>query len=234
MEELNQKIRIETLRFIYSDEFTKEIEYFSKIHQYDDRKTFKEMWTKWIEEENIKMLIEKEISCSLENGYKGDIMDKMYKSARYYYRKKEIKFLNKKNKKGIIENEYDDDADEDEDSTNNYAGLSKEMIKWMDLHIMKLVYNNTVVPVTIESKPLAVIQENKPVIEKNKPNDVVLISKTKPASAFDNFCQNYINEITREVYQLKKKKVILNPNEITLKFKKAYKNRFYKIRLLLE
>lgn len=204
----NKKILVETSRFVYSDEFTKEIEYFSKLHRYDDRKTFKEMWLKWIEEETIRPLIEKEIETSVKNGYKGNIMDKMYKSARYYYRKKEKQFLKKIEK----ENEQREITSDE----NNYAGLSKEMIKQMDSHIMKTIYNSV----------------EKMEKSKNKTNNV-FVSKVKPAIAFEQFCQKFINEITREIYKLKKK-IELNPTEISLKFKKSYKNRFYKIRMELE
>ena len=61
---------------------------FSKVHRYDDRKGFKEAWNQWIEEEDIKPLINEEIKELHTQGYKGDILDKMFKSARYYFRKK--------------------------------------------------------------------------------------------------------------------------------------------------
>jgi len=202
MEE-NQAIQFETSRFIYSDDFSKEIEYFSKLHQYDDRKTFKEMWLKWIEEEPIKGLINEEMERCAKNGYKGDIMDKMYKSARYYYRKKEMKCFNKE--------EQNKNDDNDSTSETNYSGLSKEMIKWIDLHIYEHINSN---------------------MEKSKDNNL-LLSKVRPANAFDDFCKKCIKEIAREILKLKKK-ITLNPNEISIKFKKAYKNRFYKIRVLLE
>jgi hypothetical protein len=202
MEE-NQAIQFETSRFIYSDDFSKEIEYFSKLHQYDDRKTFKEMWLKWIEEESIKGLINEEMERCAKNGYKGDIMDKMYKSARYYYRKKEMKCFKKE--------EQNKNDDNDSTSEPNYSGLSKEMIKQMDLHIYEHINSN---------------------MEKSK-NNTLLLSKVRPANAFDDFCKKCIKEIAREILKLKKK-ITLNPNEISIKFKKAYKNRFYKIRVLLE
>jgi hypothetical protein len=202
MEE-NQAIQFETSRFIYSDDFSKEIEYFSKLHQYDDRKTFKEMWLKWIEEESIKGLINEEMERCTKNGYNGDIMDKMYKSARYYYRKKEMKCFKKE--------EQNKNDDNDSTSEINYSGLSKEMIKQMDLHIYEHINSN---------------------MEKSK-NNTLLLSKVRPANAFDDFCKKCIKEIAREILKLKKK-ITLNPNEISTKFKKAYKNRFYKIRLLLE
>jgi len=50
-----------------------------------------------------------------------------------------------------------------------------------------------------------------------------------PATAFEKFCIQCEEEITTEVFRLKSKaKQILDPLEITIKFKKAYKNRYYK------
>jgi hypothetical protein len=69
-----------------TDEFMKELHNFSKIHQYDHRKDFKEAWNTWIEENND--IVTDEIRRLTEMGYDGDILDKMFKSARYYFRKK--------------------------------------------------------------------------------------------------------------------------------------------------
>ena len=46
-------------RYKFNDEFTTELYKFSKIHQYDHRKDFKEAWEIWLEEKdeqkNIKI-----------------------------------------------------------------------------------------------------------------------------------------------------------------------------------
>ena len=114
------QIKIQTFRYTYSNEFSKELEYFSKIHRYDERKQFKEEWFKWTSQENIQKLIEKEKKTSKEQGYSGDIMDKMFKSARYYYRKKDNKNYEKEEKKK---------------EDKQFMGLSKKMMKIMDEHI---------------------------------------------------------------------------------------------------
>ena len=58
------------------------------------------------------------------------------------------------------------------------------------------------------------------------------ISKINPAKAFENFCSTNMDEITDEIFRLKQR-IILKRDEITMKFKKSYKNRFYKIRISL-
>ena len=87
---------------------------FSKIHQYDERKDFKEAWNVWIEENNE--IIELETRRLINLGYDGDVLDKMFKSARYYFRKKSTE------KKEPVKR-------------RNYCGVLKELIESMDNHI---------------------------------------------------------------------------------------------------
>ena len=47
-------------RYQFTDEFMEILSHFSKIHQYDDRKDFKEAWTIWSEENEEE--IHKEIN----------------------------------------------------------------------------------------------------------------------------------------------------------------------------
>ena len=80
---------IKTFRFDFSSEMMKSIERFSIVHQYDDRKIYKELWKTW--EEDNATEIDKEIQRLIELGYVGDIKDKMFKAGRYYFRKKNIR-----------------------------------------------------------------------------------------------------------------------------------------------
>jgi hypothetical protein len=77
---------INIYRFKFDDNFVNEMSIFAKVHQYDDRKTFKEEWSKWVEC-NFDM-VNKEMRRISNLGYDGDVSSKMYKSARYYFRKK--------------------------------------------------------------------------------------------------------------------------------------------------
>jgi len=82
----DNQLNIKIYRFQFTEEFNKELYKFAKVHQYDHRKVFKEAWEIWLEENNTL------VSCEVTNltnlGYDGDIIDKMFKSVRYYYRKK--------------------------------------------------------------------------------------------------------------------------------------------------
>lgn len=73
-------------RYKFTVEFMEMLYQFSKIHQYDERPIFKEEWNKWVEENDEK--VSEEVKRLDGLGYEGDIIDKMFKSARYYFRKK--------------------------------------------------------------------------------------------------------------------------------------------------
>ena len=108
-------------RFKFTEDFMSELYKFSKIHQYDDRKGFKEAWQIWtLENDDI---IESEMRRLLRLGYNGDVLDKMFKSARYYFRKKGTEKKEPKQRR-------------------QYISVSKELLESMDLHI----HNNSFQP----------------------------------------------------------------------------------------
>ena len=73
-------------RYKFEDTFVEQLSRFAKIHQYDHRKDFKEAWTQWLDEN--EEIVSDEVRRLTTLDYKGDIIDKMFKSARYYFRKK--------------------------------------------------------------------------------------------------------------------------------------------------
>jgi hypothetical protein len=83
---INVNINVNIYRYKFTDNFTNELYKFSKIHQYDHRKDFKEAWEIWVEDTDE--LVTEEVRRLTNLGYDGNILDKMYKSARYYFRKK--------------------------------------------------------------------------------------------------------------------------------------------------
>jgi len=83
-------LQLQTFHHNFSDQIAERFTYFATLHRYDDRKTFKEAWQKWILEEDVAADIQTEIQSLETNHYTGDILDKMFKSVRYYYRKKPI------------------------------------------------------------------------------------------------------------------------------------------------
>ena len=78
-----------TFRFEFESDIMELIERFAIVHQYDERKMYKEQWNSWYNENKEEM--EREIERMNEIGYVGDVKDKMFKAGRYYFRKKNIK-----------------------------------------------------------------------------------------------------------------------------------------------
>lgn len=113
-----EKIILKTLRFKFSDELMEQLSLFAKIHEHDDRHSFKESWIEWIDDFEIKEIITKEIERIESLGFNGDILDKMYKSARYYYRKKSLTITQPINRK-------------------DYEIVSKTILTSIDEHIKK-------------------------------------------------------------------------------------------------
>lgn len=98
-------VKIQTRRFEFEEEFTNELSIFAKIHQYNDCKTFKTALKEWTQQDEIKELIELETERLKETGYNGNVNQKIFESARYYFRKKkpttQEKCEKRKNKKRL-------------------------------------------------------------------------------------------------------------------------------------
>ena len=78
-----------TFRFELSGNVSSEVKTFSKIHEHDERKEYKKAWKDWCEEHNE--LINEERRRLAEEGYEGDVVDKMFTAGRYYFRKKNLR-----------------------------------------------------------------------------------------------------------------------------------------------
>ena len=119
-------------RFKFSQPFVDEMYVFSKVHQYDSRHDFKDAWNIWTED-NAE-LISVEIKRLENMNYQGDIMDKMFKSARYYFRKKST-------------------VKKDPSERGIYVNLDKELLYAMDEHINRNILSN------IKMKPSESVKE---------------------------------------------------------------------------
>ena len=123
----NNDINKNIYRYKFTDDYTSELFKFSKIHQYDHRKDFKEAWEIWIED-NAEILND-EVRRLTNLGYNGDILDKMFKSARYYFRKKSTEKKDPKKRR-------------------SYVGIQSELLVAMDKHINANKRNDNYKPAT--------------------------------------------------------------------------------------
>jgi len=127
-----QPILIAVFRFKLEEDIVEMINRFAKIHQFDDRKTYKEEWSKWFNENNA--LFEEEISRLTRLGYIGNIEYKMFNAGRYYFRKK-------KEGGGVTVKEDIKKTDDSSDNNNKikiprlYISADKILLDAMDNHI---------------------------------------------------------------------------------------------------
>jgi hypothetical protein len=118
VDDIESDVNVNIFRYKFTDDFTSELFKFSKIHQYDHRKDFKEAWKTWLEE-NVE-IVEEETRKLKKLGYQGNVEDKMFKSARYYFRKKSTE------KKAPAKR-------------RDYVSVGKLLLEAMDTHIRMLI-----------------------------------------------------------------------------------------------
>lgn len=186
------KIVIQTFRFKFSQEFTENMSHFAKIHQFDDRVSFKEAWKIWTEEIYIASLINEEQKVLSAQGYDGDVVDKMFKSARYYYRKKKS-----------------DQEPSEAIPRKEYIGVSAKILECMDSYIKTKFLENTM-----------------------KTKDNIIKTTISPANAYTDFNNIHKLQIEEEIeklyiHQEEHNQCKLDAKEITIKFKKTFKNRYF-------
>jgi hypothetical protein len=166
--ENNDHVNINIYRYKFTTEFMSDLFIFSKIHQYDHRSDFKEAWEKWTEDnENI---VSAEVKRLTDLGYEGDIIDKMYKSARYYFRKKSTE------KKPVA-------------LRRDYISVSKKLINAMDQHIRAEIHRDDYKPSDAFDefckRNIDVLKENIAIICKNGLTDAAEI-KNKIKKTYKN------------------------------------------------
>ena len=100
---------------------------FAKIHQHDTRKDYKEAWGVWADNNND--IIDDEIKRLKKLGYEGDVLDKMFKSGRYYFKKKST------TAKVPVQR-------------RQYISVNRELLELMDSHIEQHIYDVSYQPKT--------------------------------------------------------------------------------------
>ena len=155
-------------RYKFSDDFLQEMLAFVEVHRLDVIPVFNEEWKKWVG--NHQQLICLETRRLQNIGYEEDILLKMYKSARYYFKNKVI--FEKAPKK-----------------RRNYIRIDKSVLSLMDTHIEQMKVG-------------------------------------KPAELYSKFNEKYMSVLNTLKVQLHRRG--LDKDEIALKLKKTYKNRYYK------
>jgi len=117
----------QVFRFKFDESIVEILYHFAKINQHVDRKTYKELWEAWTREN--KEQIDREEARLKLLGYEGDILIKMYKSARYYFRNKTVVKQEPKERRKYVAANMDiivlmDDHVKNNIKTSNYRPAS--------------------------------------------------------------------------------------------------------------
>lgn len=124
------------LRFEFSSELIEHVAAFANMHQYDDRKTYKEAWVQWLANDEIAALFKTEVARLSDLGYKGDIADKLFKSGRYYFRGKKVQTP-----------QHDESQPSTKKSTRQkYVSVTRDLLDIMDEHIERGLRSETYTP----------------------------------------------------------------------------------------
>ena len=109
------------LRHEFSSALTEHLAAFANLHKYDDRTTYKEAWMAWLAHDEIAALLTTDVARLSGLGYKGDVLDKLYKSGRYYFRGKNAEKANAEKANA--------------DKARKYVLLNHALLDAMDDHI---------------------------------------------------------------------------------------------------
>jgi hypothetical protein len=205
---MSTTVLLQTHRHEFSEYAMTQLNYFTQVHKYDERKSFKEAWKKWITSDDIAQMIELETQKLHSEGFAGDIEDKMFKAVRYYFRKKSVSEL--QINKNLPKKE--------KTPRKKYVGLSGKILTSIDSHIISKIKEN--------------LKEQKQQNEQ-KPDKIHFKSNVSPDKSFNDFYSTN-TEIIEEETELLQKDENMSNEEIEFKIKKTYKNRYQTIRKKLQ
>lgn len=198
-------------RFKLAGEMVDALFQFSKMHQYDDRETYKEAWIVWKHGADISKMFEIEIERLQTLGYKGsaaNIEDKIFKSGRYYFRTKMVNTV----ATATVATATTATATAATATTatatvatatpsskrGKYIPMSKQLISDMDDHISRCYQRED--------------SEN----------------QYKPSELFIDFCSSHIDIVNYEIERLNKiSSLSSSHSQVIAKIKKTYKNRVF-------
>lgn len=199
---------LKTHRYEFSQQAMMQLNYFTQVHRYDERKAFKEAWKKWVETDDIAQMIASETNKLVNEGFQGDVEDKMFKAVRYYFRKKPA---------------TEDLSPREQIPRKKYVGFTGKILTAMDSHILNKIKEN------LQTGATDATYKN----QLEKPNKKHFKSNVSPDKAFNDF-YNTNPEIIREETELLQDEENMDDESIELKIKKTYKNRYQTIRKKLQ
>ena len=231
-------------RYKLSDNIMELITQFAKIHQYDDRHAYKEAWENYVNEK--REIIDREVYRLSELNYKGDVMDKMFKAGRYYFRAKGVSPPNDENSAALSNPSDDDQVTNDDDPEHNEEETVVGEQNPNDDDDQNAVVGgrnpNAVVggrnpQRNPQRNPRSYIVMHPDVIQSMDKHLVSIIKNAnfKPAQGFIQFCNQHIDLLREEITRLTSECSVVGMTSKTLadKIKKTYKNRYFMLKQVL-
>jgi hypothetical protein len=216
-------VMLKTHRYEFSEPAMMQLNYFTQVHRYDERKAFKEAWKKWTETYDIAQMIASETNKLMSEGFQGDVEDKMFKAVRYYFRKKPA---------------TDDLSPKEQTPRKKYVGFTGKILTAMDSHILNKIKENLHLPsrCSCAENICSHLQTGSEATDEphlEKPDKKHFKSNVSPDKAYNDF-YNTNTEIIREETELLQDEENMDDEAIELKIKKTYKNRYQTIRKKLQ
>jgi len=216
-------------RYKLSDNIMELITQFAKIHQYDDRHAYKEAWENYVNEK--REIIDREVYRLSELNYKGDVMDKMFKAGRYYFRAKGVSSPNDENS-AALSNPSDDDLEHNEEEIVMGGRNPHD-----DDDPNAVVGGRNPNAVVGGRNPRSYIVMHPDVIQSMDKHLISIIKNAnfKPAQGFIQFCNQHIDLLREEITRLTSECSVVGMTSKTLadKIKKTYKNRYFMLKQVL-
>ena len=120
----------QTYRFKLNPSVLEALTVFAIANKDIHRRTFQSNWADWLI--SNKEAVDRERTRLLKAGYRGDPVDKMYKSARYYFGKKD-------------QTPREKSADNSKRS-RSYLTMSKQLLACMDAHLIEAMKDEYFTP----------------------------------------------------------------------------------------
>jgi hypothetical protein len=130
-------VKVPVFRFKLSNNVFNNIREFSRIHQHDDRVTFKESWQTWTDDN--KTLIENETQRLSDIGFGSNMNEKMFRTAKYYFVKKTFNSTNNNNTTVAT-------VATDNNNTKKYITISHTFLNCISGQIEKNIGNDSFTP----------------------------------------------------------------------------------------
>ena len=181
-------VKVPVFRFKLATTVFDNIREFARIHQHEDRVTFKDSWKTWCD--NNKTIIDDETKRLSDIGFDNNINDKLFRTAKYYFIKKTFK-------NHTVDTNTSSQTEPAQNNANNqdkkkYITISRTFLNTISNQIEKNIGNDSFTP----CKGFKHFTEN---FNDNITNEIALIKEKLPGISDDD-CNIKIKKTYKNKY----------------------------------